>query len=356
MERDYRSKLMTQQGIVMMCENCGQVTRLNNLWEEVDGLDHFCSLVGDKCFYPYEHHTHNVCGDCLEKRNSKGKGKRSDFLHEARQFAHVNVDREKEKYIIRRNRREFMNEGLYSDKHQKYRNYCENCFGKVNINSNNSLIFAFPLNCSYARTEIVTCKVCFSLLAEEHFQEISTLEEEVVDEREVIPESPIPWECCGEIQCTCHEETSQLSYPSNYPNEEREGSLENSSQTEDENFNNNYPVPTPAYTYTFQELNEIYAENISIKQVIANQPIERGGSKCTFECDIENHHIHTYCKNCKRNLQYGLNIHDCEIGIEFGKIHPDMKSDFLINTPWWKEPEMLQQHNETLDNGNIIFA
>ena len=62
------------------------------------------------------------------------------------------------------------------------------------------------------------------------------------------------------------------------------------------------------------------------------------------------------CKNCKRNLQYGLNIHDCEIGIELGKIHPDMRSDFLINTPWWKEPEILQQHDETLDNGNIILA
>ena len=66
-ERDYQSKLITQQGIVMMCENCGQVTRLNNLWEEVNGLDHFCLLVGDKCFYPYEHHTHNICSNCLEK-------------------------------------------------------------------------------------------------------------------------------------------------------------------------------------------------------------------------------------------------------------------------------------------------
>jgi hypothetical protein len=182
------------------------------------------------------------------------------------------------------------------------------------------------------------------------------LEEEIVDEEEIIPESPIPWECCGEIQCICNEESSQLSYPSDYPDEEKEEVLEDSSQIENEDFNNNYPVPTPAYTYTFQELNEIYAENISIKQVIAHQPIERGGSKCTFECDIENHHIHTYCKNCKRNLQYGLNIHDCEIGIELGKIHPDMRSDFLISTPWWKEPEMLQQQNETLDNGNIIFA
>ena len=165
---------------------------------------------------------------------------------------------------------------------------------------------------------------------------------------------PIPWKCCEEIQCTCNEETSQLSYSSSDLKEEKEESLENLSQIEDEN--NNYSVSTPAYTYTFQELNEIYAENISIKQVIANQPIERKGSKCTFECDIENHHIHTYCKNCKRNLQYELNIHNYEIGIEFGKIHPDMRYNFLINTPWWKEPETLQQHNEILDNENIIFA
>ena len=47
----------------------------------------------------------NICSDCLKKWNSKGKGKRSNFLYKARQFAHVNVNRKRKKYIIQRNRR-----------------------------------------------------------------------------------------------------------------------------------------------------------------------------------------------------------------------------------------------------------
>jgi hypothetical protein len=100
-EREYQSKLITQQGITKMCENCGQVRRLNNIWENVYDEDHFCSLVGNKCFYRYEDHTHNICNECLENRNYKGKGKRDEFLFEAQHYAHVQLDREDENYLIR---------------------------------------------------------------------------------------------------------------------------------------------------------------------------------------------------------------------------------------------------------------
>ena len=142
-EREYCSKLITQQGIVKMCENCGQIKRLNNIWENVSEVNYSCSLVGDKCYFLHEDHTHNICNECLEKRNYKGKSKRNEFLFEAKQFAHEQLDREEEKYIFRRNKREFMNEGLFQEKHRNYRNYCENCFGTVNSNSENWLIFVF---------------------------------------------------------------------------------------------------------------------------------------------------------------------------------------------------------------------
>jgi hypothetical protein len=79
------------------------------------------------------------------------------------------------------------------------------------------------------------------------------------------------------------------------------------------------------------EMEEIYRTNIKVKQVIANQPITKGGSQCTFACDTENHHLHTYCKLCKKNLHYGTVIHDCIIGYEHGKIQLDMDPNFLIN-------------------------
>ena len=64
--------------------------------------------------------------------------------------------------------------------------------------------------------------------------------------------------------------------------------------------------------------------------------------------DIENHHIHTYCKNCKRNLPnlpYGTVVHDCTFGFGVGMIHPEMNPIYLVNTPWWTEPLAVQQEN-----------
>jgi hypothetical protein len=93
-------------------------------------------------------------------------------------------------------------------------------------------------------------------------------------------------------------------------------------------------------------MEEIYRANIKVKQVIANQPITKGGSQCTFACDTENHHLHTYCKLCKKNLHYGTIIHDCTIGYGLGKIQPDMDPSFLINNLWWEEPlEVIIENN-----------
>jgi hypothetical protein len=67
-----------------------------------------------------------------------------------------------------------------------------------------------------------------------------------------------------------------------------------------------------------------------MKNVIAGQPIIRGGSHCTNACDIENHHTHTYCKACKRNLPYGTIVHNCIIGFELGKTRPGMDPAYLV--------------------------
>jgi hypothetical protein len=103
-----------------------------------------------------------------------------------------------------------------------------------------------------------------------------------------------------------------------------------------------------AYAPTMEEYQSIFQENINIRHVVANQPIKKGGSKCTDSCDIENHHRHTYCRLCKRNLPYHTIVHDCIIGFGPGQIRPEMNPQYLINTPWWKEPLAVQAENNLI--------
>ena len=104
-------------------------------------------------------------------------------------------------------------------------------------------------------------------------------------------------------------------------------------------------VITTAYTYSRKDLLQLYLSNIKLKQVIANQLITRGGSRCTNACDEENYHVHTYCTQCKKNLFYKTIVHDCNWGLEEGQVHPEMNSKALVNHPWWREPLQVQQFN-----------
>ena len=99
------------------------------------------------------------------------------------------------------------------------------------------------------------------------------------------------------------------------------------------------------YRYTRQELERLYAQNIRIRQVIAGQPYNRGNGQCTFACDTENHHVHTYCcVGCKRNLLYGTTIHHCTLPTR-GEPRFVMNPTFLVNNPWWTEPLLVRLHN-----------
>ena len=93
-------------------------------------------------------------------------------------------------------------------------------------------------------------------------------------------------------------------------------------------------VITTTYIYSREDLLQLYLSNIKLKQVIANQLITRGGSRCTNACDKENHHVHTYCTQCKKNLFYETIVHDCNWGLEEGQVHPEMDSKALVNHPW----------------------
>ena len=102
-------------------------------------------------------------------------------------------------------------------------------------------------------------------------------------------------------------------------------------------------ISTVAYVYSRNEVTHLYQASLKIKQVIAGQPITRGGSKCTDNCDIENHHAHNYCKLCKRNLFSDTIVHNCKFGFGQGDQHPEMDPKFLVNQPWWKIPFLVQQ-------------
>jgi len=120
----------------------------------------------------------------------------------------------------------------------------------------------------------------------------------------------------------------------------------NSDQYEsDDSQNTSHYDTLRTYRPIQEKIRNIYLANLKEKQVIAGQPITTGGSKCTFACDTENHHIHNYCKKCKRNLPYGTVVHDCTVGFTFGKVRPGMDPRYLISVPWWKEPLAVQKEN-----------
>ena len=100
-----------------------------------------------------------------------------------------------------------------------------------------------------------------------------------------------------------------------------------------------------AYRLTPKEFYDMYVKNLRTKQVIANQPIKKGGSKCTEACDIENHHQHTYCIQCRRNLPYDTLVHDCNMGYEVRKVRLRMDPAYIVNVPWWNEPVAVQIYN-----------
>jgi len=69
----------------------------------------------------------------------------------------------------------------------------------------------------------------------------------------------------------------------------------------------------------------------------------KGNGQCTLACDTDNHHIHTYCNRCKKNLPYGTTVHKCRFtSEEHGFV---MNPKFLVNEPWWTEPLLVQQAN-----------
>ena len=151
-----------------------------------------------------------------------------------------------------------------------------------------------------------------------------------------------PCEICGQIPC---ERTGWCD--NNVSEDDSYWNPVNSDQYRNDNSQENivHDDTLRAYKPTEKEIHNIFLANLKEKQVIAGQPITTGGSKCTFACDTENHHIHNYCKACKRNLPYGTIVYDCVVGFTYGKIRPDMNPRYLISVPWWKEPLAVQQEN-----------
>ena len=162
--------------------------------------------------------------------------------------------------------------------------------------------------------------------------------------------NPILWDCCGQEICYC------INNQDDYWNADDE--WENSQYDQSE-FQNDWNLAedeqekelislyeTVAYTYTETEIQQIFKNFLKTKHVVAGRPIRSGGTRCDFHCDTKNHHLHNYCKACRKNLLLNVVIYDCVIGLGVGKIHFDMNPEFLINKPWWKEPAKVFQENQ----------
>ncbi|GET58865.1 hypothetical protein GLOIN_2v1882338 [Rhizophagus irregularis DAOM 181602=DAOM 197198] len=103
--------------------------------------------------------------------------------------------------------------------------------------------------------------------------------------------SPSPYSCCNEIICQCNEDNYSID------TEEYNNSWERqiygdafSDYSEENQIKIEEHIAWTMCGMNRQALENMYLENIKIKQVIAGQPINHGGSRCTMECDTENHH------------------------------------------------------------------
>ncbi|GBC39113.2 retroviral-like aspartic protease 1 [Rhizophagus irregularis DAOM 181602=DAOM 197198] len=104
--------------------------------------------------------------------------------------------------------------------------------------------------------------------------------------------SPSPYSCCNEIICQCNEDNYSID------TEEYNNSWERqiygdafSDYSEENQINIEEHIAWTMCGMNRQALENMYLENIKIKQVIAGQQINHGGSRCTMECDTENHHV-----------------------------------------------------------------
>ncbi|PKY47917.1 hypothetical protein RhiirA4_421783 [Rhizophagus irregularis] len=143
------------------------------------------------------------------------------------------------------------------------------------------------------------------------------------------------YSCCNEIICQCNEDNYSIDTEEYNNSWKRQINGNTFSDYSKENqINIEEHIAWTMCGMNRQALENMYAKNIKIKQVIAGQPINHGGSRYSMECDTKNHRVHTYCTMCKKNLFYGTTIHDCIIGFTLGKISPDINPEYLINNQW----------------------
>jgi hypothetical protein len=102
-------------------------------------------------------------------RLRKEQQRQDQFLHDAKMYSYEKLDHKIEDFIIRRNCAILFQDKLNDERYPTYKNFCENCGGLLNSKRRNWLIFSYPPPCNYQRNDILTCKVCFSFLAEEYF-------------------------------------------------------------------------------------------------------------------------------------------------------------------------------------------
>ena len=89
---------------------------------------------------------------------------------------------------------------------------------------------------------------------------------------------------------------------------------------------------TVAWTYDRNEVTRLLNDVIETRWVTANQLNRRGKWKCTDHCDVENHHVHTWCTICQRRIDHEKRLnHNCRFGLGRGQIHPEMNPAFLYN-------------------------
>jgi hypothetical protein len=78
-----------------------------------------------------------------------------------------------------------------------------------------------------------------------------------------------------------------------------------------------WTVYTPAYKYDQPMLDRMYAENM-------------------LQASVDQGEAYNLCMTCQKQTPLGQYVHNCTYGNKLGQVHPDMRPEYLNNSPWWE--------------------
>jgi hypothetical protein len=55
-----------------------------------------------------------------------------------------------------------------------------------------------------------------------------------------------------------------------------------------------------------------------------------------LQASVDQGEAYNLCMTCQKQTPLGQYVHNCTYGNKLGQVHPDMRPEYLNNSPWWE--------------------